>query len=844
MMSPPDLAGGNGSAIAAGSHPLTLRLVPQGDVVQVTWDADVIGRRASDFRPPYDAAMLPLVTKALDAAQWPSHPQKGPQFDPLERDRLVARGYWADGRVATDIHRRVGRQLYDALVADPEGAKALGTARDHATAQSLQLAYLLRFPPKATELAALPWELLWDERGPLLLSQGQLASCVRYLDLDQALPPPSRPGTTLRLLAIAPQARIPERVHQEDRAARTAAWAELIESGQVAMEELSPATPARLVDRIQAGPPVDILHFYGHGRYQDGQGALLFDAAGGGETWLGADRLAALLGETRLVVLHACQSSMVGSAGLLTGVAPALSAAGVPAVVAMQLTVRVAAATRFAGVVYRSLARGESVQHAVSQARQALYVEEIDGASWYVPTLSIRARETGPLRLVQPGDTGLSAVGGEPPATPERSHSLRLGNTSARTPETESLDDQIRSLLRPLMGDRDSRRARLTRAFARYPGLLDRIDLDGETGVFLSLLLQTLRNYGDIEPGEPAIRVLLESVRGEVGAGDRAKIDQILGRYSRMAGTAPADPRRLVPEVSAQVEAKRKPMSHAVQSSPSPPPPVGIDFLILTPLPEERDAVLRCLQSSRKLPPSEHDIRVYYASDLSATFSDGSATTYRVVLAPLLGMGRVEAANATGDAIRRWRPRYILLVGIAGGLAKAGVGLGDVLVSDQIVDYELQKLTEEETKIRWQVHRVDPRLLGAAQNVLGDGWQNLIAQKRPGRGKPRQHIGPICTGDKVIANGLIGDYREVWSKLIGVEMEAGGTASAAFQAADSPGFFMIRGVSDLADGRKDTSVVAKWRAYACDVAASYAVALLQSGPVPAVPKQETSESPR
>jgi nucleoside phosphorylase len=105
-------------------------------------------------------------------------------------------------------------------------------------------------------------------------------------------------------------------------------------------------------------------------------------------------------------------------------------------------------------------------------------------------------------------------------------------------------------------------------------------------------------------------------------------------------------------------------------------------------------------------------------------------------------------------------------------------------------------------------------------------------------------IGPICTGDKVIANGLIDEYREVWSKLIGVEMEAGGTASAAFQAANSPGFFMIRGVSDLSDGRKDTSDVAKWRAYACDVAASYTVALLQSGPVPAVPKQETSESSR
>jgi len=325
---------------------------------------------------------------------------------------------------------------------------------------------------------------------------------------------------------------------------------------------------------------------------------------------------------------------------------------------------------------------------------------------------------------------------------------------------------------------------------------------------------------------------------------DRARIDRILHRLEPIAGTASANPRTTQRDIVTKEEIGRKPMTHGVQSMPSPSNS-GTDFLILTPLQEERDAVLRCLGSCRKLPPCEHDIRVYYESDLAATFPDGSTTTYRVVVTPLLGMGRVEAANATGDAIRRWRPRYILLVGIAGGLAKAGVGLGDVLISDQIVDYELQKLTTDKTTIRWQVHRVDPRLLGAAQNVIGDKWQQLLEQERPGgRGKPTQVFGPICTGDKVIANGLIDAYREVWSKLIGVEMEAGGTASAAFQAANSPGFFMIRGVSDLADGAKDSSDVMSWRAYACDIAASYAVALLRSGPVPASPRPGTSANPQ
>src|SRR6266481_5320566 len=62
-------------------------------------------------------------------------------------------------------------------------------------------------------------------------------------------------------------------------------------------------------------------------------------------------------------------------------------------------------------------------------------------------------------------------------------------------------------------------------------------------------------------------------------------------------------------------------------------------------------------------------------------------------------------------------------------------------------------------------------------------------------------------------------------------MEAGGAASACFQAKTAPGFLMVRCVSDLADEQKDSATDGKWRPYACEVAAAYAIGLLQSGPV-------------
>jgi nucleoside phosphorylase len=258
-----------------------------------------------------------------------------------------------------------------------------------------------------------------------------------------------------------------------------------------------------------------------------------------------------------------------------------------------------------------------------------------------------------------------------------------------------------------------------------------------------------------------------------------------------------------------------------------------IDFVIVTALEEEREAVLRKLPFAKQLPPSDEDIRVYYHSKLPVHLSDGSLGDYDLIVLSLLNMGRVEASTATSDAIRRWQPRFVLLVGIAGGIEDAEVNLGDILISNQIVDYELQKIREEGTSVRYVVHQAAPRLLNAAQNFNFEKCLELLEIQCPQEKTPKRFVGAIASGDKVIAFGdVLKKYQHDWPKLIGVEMEAAGVAHATFQAANPPGFFMVRGVSDLADSDKDTSDVKKWRSFACDVAAAYTVAFLQSGPIP------------
>lgn len=266
-----------------------------------------------------------------------------------------------------------------------------------------------------------------------------------------------------------------------------------------------------------------------------------------------------------------------------------------------------------------------------------------------------------------------------------------------------------------------------------------------------------------------------------------------------------------------------------------------VDFLLVTALEEERDAVLSRLPGHQQLPPTHDDVRVYYSATIQAIQAGGATCSYRVIVC-MIGMGRVPATNATTDAIRRWSPDYVMLIGIAGGLKSAGAGLGDILIAGQIADYQSLKIMKDKTEIRWSALPVDPRLLEFSRAIPASTWQAEIKQARPhnDQGQPKRLEGTLTTGDAVIAvTEILESFKsENWPKLIGVEMEAGGVAVSAHQSAHHTGFFMVRCVSDQA-GNKSSKRVKAWTPYACDAAAAFAIAMIRSGPVP-VRRQDSS----
>lgn len=253
--------------------------------------------------------------------------------------------------------------------------------------------------------------------------------------------------------------------------------------------------------------------------------------------------------------------------------------------------------------------------------------------------------------------------------------------------------------------------------------------------------------------------------------------------------------------------------------------PKSVDFLAITALPIERDALLRLLVSPTKV--QIHGYPTYYFSAIPAYTRDSS---YCIAVTMLSQMGNVGAARHTAQAIDKLNPDHVFMVGVAGGVPNR-VRLGDVIVATEILYYELAKQHPERIQRRPRVYPVDPLLLDRAQNYSNTTWPDLVSVERPD-GKsteaPTAVFGPVAAGEKVVADSeFVSELIESSPKLAGIEMESYGVATAAAHSTDRPRFLAIRGVCDFADSSKDDV----WQAYAAESAAAFTIGFLSSGPV-------------
>lgn len=268
--------------------------------------------------------------------------------------------------------------------------------------------------------------------------------------------------------------------------------------------------------------------------------------------------------------------------------------------------------------------------------------------------------------------------------------------------------------------------------------------------------------------------------------------------------------------------------------------PANVDVLLLAPLEDERDAIRDQLTQRDRVDPLPGEPYAYDRAWLSFRTAEGGGGRYSVALG-LTGRGGKNAFAAARAGIDRWQPRYVVLVGIAGGLGD-DVKIGDVLIARGIMDCSLKRDGEHGDEIRWSPLQVDPIMLRATQDL--NPGPLIPAEDIPSNGRPpKKHTGLIASDDDVIARRKRSDsLKTKYDQLVGVEMEAHGVGQAASEHPSRPRFFMVRAVSDFADGNKDSDHVVGLRGYACRVAATYALGLLERGALN--PGLQVKERPR
>jgi hypothetical protein len=332
--------------------------------------------------------------------------------------------------------QQLGADLFDWLFAGD--ARALfDSSRQQAAREGSDdwLRLVLRIRPP--ELAALPWEFLYDTRRDDYLSLSN--PLVRYPEVLE----PIRP------LAVTPPLRILGMVaHPADRSELDVeleqqwllrAVGDLAADGRVSVSWV-PGQTWRELRRAVNRQQWHIFHFIGHGGFDadSGEGFIALGEDGGGTYRLTASKLAQLLGphhSLRLVLLNSCESAQGDDREPFTSTATVLMRRGIPAVLAMQYEISDRAAIEFARAFYETIADGLPVDLAVRDARLAMSLARPNSMEWGTPVLYLRSssgrifvptgdgharqqRPAPPGRPRPPADRPVTRPPARPPAPP------------------------------------------------------------------------------------------------------------------------------------------------------------------------------------------------------------------------------------------------------------------------------------------------------------------------------------------------------------------------------------------------------------------------------------------
>lgn len=298
-----------------------------------------------------------------------------------------------DGR--QDDIRRLGRNLYRAIFPGEVGSvferELKEVVSDRATNVNRWLRIVIEVHPKS-EVFGWPLEFLYCPRNELwLATERSYIALSRHLTVhaELNLQPQARPLRTLviisdpaelpgviatkvleeigRLADVTPESGTSPEVGMEVKVVGRVKDYQRQIPGIQYLEQ--PAEYSLLMGLIRDWRP-HVLHFIGHGRREENEGALALTKDDHVD-WVNADDISQLFSawQPRLVLLQACQSAVSGTEPGFMSLADRIFKRSIPAVVAMQFQITNDYASQFAQGFYEALRDGKDVDAAVQIGR-------------------------------------------------------------------------------------------------------------------------------------------------------------------------------------------------------------------------------------------------------------------------------------------------------------------------------------------------------------------------------------------------------------------------------------------------------------------------------------------
>ncbi len=336
------------------------------------------------------------------------------------QNALVGSG--AARRQAAQAVEEFGKKLFEELFIR-DVRSCYDVSLREASRQDKGLRVKLRI--QAPDLAALPWEFLYDPRQGEYICLSLYTPLIRYLELPQSVQPLQvKPPLRILCMISSPSDQDPLDISREQGRIQEALKG-LEDQGLVELTWLPGQTSRDLQRAMQSGP-WHIFHFIGHGGFDPAsdEGLLALCNDQGKTSILTATQLGRLLADhrsLRLALLNACEGGRGDQRDLFSSTAATLARRGIPAVLAMQYEISDKAAIECTRTFYETIASGMPVDAAVAEARKAISLGVSNTLEWGTPVLYMRSADGALFDMATP----------KAPEAPAAAHPTKTASTKA-----------------------------------------------------------------------------------------------------------------------------------------------------------------------------------------------------------------------------------------------------------------------------------------------------------------------------------------------------------------------------------------------------------------------------